>query len=213
MHRRAVIAAVAVAVLGTAGGIAYADSSGGGTIKACAKTNSGDLRLDTGGGCLPSEQAVQWNQVGPQGPPGFTHTDERYYSSFSNGSPGLPVTVGTSISTATPVVTSHLSAGNYVVQAQVTAANHDGVGFFSCLLLNQSQTLGFAQAAVGNTAAFAKVQTITMTGAISLAQDADVNLSCLSVPEGDSPTGSPLVVVADIVTTKVDTATITEETH
>jgi hypothetical protein len=57
------------------------------------------------------------------------------------------------------------------------------------------------------------VQTITMTGAISLTQDADIDLSCGSAPEGDSPTGCPLMVVADIVSTEVDTASITQETH
>jgi len=35
-----------------------------------AQRATGQLRLDTGGGCLPSEQAVQWNQTGPPGPPG-----------------------------------------------------------------------------------------------------------------------------------------------
>ena len=57
------------------------------------------------------------------------------------------------------------------------------------------------------------MQTITMTGAISLRQDADIDLSCGSAPEGDSPTGSPLVVVADIGSTEVDTASITQEAH
>jgi hypothetical protein len=44
-----------------AGGIAYAANNGTGSsvLNACAKTDNGQLRLDTGGGCLPSEQAVQ----------------------------------------------------------------------------------------------------------------------------------------------------------
>jgi hypothetical protein len=52
-----------LAVLALAGGIAYAASSGTGSVfNACAKTDNGQLRLDTGGGCLPSEQAVQLAQ-------------------------------------------------------------------------------------------------------------------------------------------------------
>lgn len=52
--------AAGLAVLALAGGIAYAASSGTGSVyNACAKTDNGQLRLDTGGGCLPSEQAVQ----------------------------------------------------------------------------------------------------------------------------------------------------------
>jgi hypothetical protein len=49
---------------------AYAAARDGGTINACARTVGGQLRLDTGGGCLPSETALQWNLTGPPGPPG-----------------------------------------------------------------------------------------------------------------------------------------------
>jgi hypothetical protein len=49
-----------LAVLALAGGIAFAANSGTESVaNACAKTDGGQLRLDTGGGCLPSEQAVQ----------------------------------------------------------------------------------------------------------------------------------------------------------
>jgi hypothetical protein len=56
-----------VAAIALAGGIAYAGSTGGGasTVNACAKTEGGQLRLDTGDGCLPSEQAVQLGQGSP----------------------------------------------------------------------------------------------------------------------------------------------------
>jgi hypothetical protein len=52
---------VGLALLALAGGIAYAASSDAASvINACAKTDNGQLRLDTGSGCLPSEQAVQF---------------------------------------------------------------------------------------------------------------------------------------------------------
>jgi hypothetical protein len=51
-------------------------------IHACAKSNNGQLRLDTGSGCLPSEQAVQWNQTGPPGPSGNTDSTVRHMSNF-----------------------------------------------------------------------------------------------------------------------------------
>jgi hypothetical protein len=52
-----------LASLALAGGIAYAASGDTGSIlNACAKTDNGQLRLDTGSGCLPSEQAVQLAQ-------------------------------------------------------------------------------------------------------------------------------------------------------
>jgi hypothetical protein len=74
---------VAAAALLLVGGIAYAAVNGGDTvIKACAAKATGQLRLDTGKGCLPNEQAVQWNQVGPQGPPGNTDVTVRHFSQF-----------------------------------------------------------------------------------------------------------------------------------
>jgi hypothetical protein len=55
---RLVIAA-AIAALALLGGIAYAAQMGGSnTVNACAKTEGGQLRLDRGSGCLPSEQSV-----------------------------------------------------------------------------------------------------------------------------------------------------------
>jgi hypothetical protein len=74
---------VAAAAFLLAGGIGYAAvRSGGPVIKACANKQTGQLRLDTGTGCLPSERAVQWNQVGPQGPPGNADVTVRHFSQF-----------------------------------------------------------------------------------------------------------------------------------
>jgi hypothetical protein len=61
-----------VAALAATGFGAYAAASGGDTINACAMKATGQLRLNTNGTCLPSEQAIQWNQTGPPGPPGQT---------------------------------------------------------------------------------------------------------------------------------------------
>ena len=82
MLRRLGLGVVAAALL-LAGGAGYAAVKGGGpVIKACAKKQAGQLRLDTGLGCLPSEHAVQWNQAGPQGPPGNTDVTVRHFSQF-----------------------------------------------------------------------------------------------------------------------------------
>jgi hypothetical protein len=75
------VGAIAGALAATGFG-AYAAASDGNTINACAKTSNGQLRLDTGGGCLPGEQAVQWNQTGPPGPPGNTDSTVRHISGF-----------------------------------------------------------------------------------------------------------------------------------
>ena len=59
-----------VGALAATGFGAYAAASGGNTINACAMKATGLLRVSPNGKCLPSEQALQWNQTGPPGPPG-----------------------------------------------------------------------------------------------------------------------------------------------
>ncbi len=59
-----------VGALAATGLAAYAAASGGNTINACANKATGMLRVSSNGTCLPSEQALQWNQTGPPGPPG-----------------------------------------------------------------------------------------------------------------------------------------------
>jgi hypothetical protein len=57
--------ALAAAALALAGGIAYAAAKGSpAVVTACAQNVNGQLRLDTGDGCQPSEHAVQWNEAG-----------------------------------------------------------------------------------------------------------------------------------------------------
>jgi hypothetical protein len=70
-RRRRVAGSLAVASV-LAAGIAYASIPGsGGVIHACFKSNNGQVRLvESAADCNPSEQAIQWNQIGPQGPAG-----------------------------------------------------------------------------------------------------------------------------------------------
>ncbi len=66
-------AGVVAAVLGTGGAIAMAAiPAADGTVNACFKNNSGDLRVVDvpGDSCKPNETAITWNQTGLQGPPG-----------------------------------------------------------------------------------------------------------------------------------------------
>ena len=70
-HRKlALLLGAFVAALAATGFGAYAAASGGNTINACAMKVTGQLRISPDGKCLPSEQAIQWNQTGPPGPPG-----------------------------------------------------------------------------------------------------------------------------------------------
>jgi len=74
-----------VGALAATGFGAYAAASGGNTINACATKANGQLRISPEGKCLPSEQAIQWNQTGPPGPPGppgNTDSTVRHISNF-----------------------------------------------------------------------------------------------------------------------------------
>jgi hypothetical protein len=53
-RRSTVLGVVVTAALAAAGGFAYAQATGDAVIKACAKTEHGQLRLDQGDGCLAS---------------------------------------------------------------------------------------------------------------------------------------------------------------
>ena len=65
---RVVVAAVALFAL--VGGVAYATIGGSanGVINGCYKSQNGQLRVvDPGTSCSSSEEAISWNQTGPQG--------------------------------------------------------------------------------------------------------------------------------------------------
>src|SRR5690349_120532 len=132
MHKRLLIAVAVLAAI-VAGGGAYAAATGNGTIKACAKSETGQLRLDTGTGCLPSETSLSWSP---------TRADERYFfGSLTNIEQGKPIVTGVWPDvkpSLTHVLTQHLAPGNYAVTTEIVATNYDGVGIVVCLLGNAS---------------------------------------------------------------------------
>ena len=211
-----------VVVFALAAGTAWASiPDSGGAIHGCYKTAGGKLRVidSASAGCGTDESSLSWNQTGPPGPPGPTRADERYYlaSTFADRSTWLPikaVTFSDVVSSTTRIVTAHLAAGNYTVAAQVIAENHDGVGYVVCFLHNGGQILGLSEAVVGTGGASAFAQTLGIDVGISLAQAADVELSCDSVPLGaPQVAGTPIVGLADIVATKVDTLNLSQDVH
>jgi hypothetical protein len=222
------LAAIAVAAtLAAVGSIAYAAATGDGVIHACAAKNVGSLRLDSGKGCLPAEEPIQWNAAGPQGPQGIqglqgvrgpagvTHADERFFvRSLADPSTWLPLEVGTWPDVRplmTHVLTLHLDPGNYAVTAEVIAANYTGVGVAVCLLGNPSVGSAIAQSSVGNQGGYGIQQTFQAQSVFPLPQGGDLELSCFSAPQGSDPVGNPLVGFADVIATQIDTFTSTQE--
>jgi hypothetical protein len=227
MNRRirgSVILAVVVAgALAAAGGFAYAQVSGDATIKACAKTDNGQLRLDPGSGCLPSEQALQWNQTGPQGlqglpgpqgPAGVTHAQERFFArSLANVGTWLPIVSGTWPDVRpflTHVLTMHVDKGNYAVTGEIVAENDGGHGVVVCLLGNSTVGFAVAQSAVGDAPGFALQQTFELQSIFPLDEAGDLELSCFNAPPNE-PAGNPRIGLADVVATKIDTVAVSQE--
>ena len=209
LRRGMLVALVVAAVAAAAGGLAYAQTTDGSTIKACARMTDGQLRLDTGGGCRSNEQAVEWPAAGPQ-------TQERFYRAANIGDSAtwLPLEVGLYPGvTPTEVVTTNVAAGDYEISAQVTVANRTGSGIVACFFLDGPTIRGFGQTAVGVDAGYSRQQTMTLAGALSLDHDATISLSCWSSPNPPLAAGAPGVEAADITTTSVGAATITQETH
>jgi hypothetical protein len=69
--RRVLIASGLCAALAAIGSIAWATTSAGNQIVACAKKSNGALRLvDAAKACKKTERAVIWSVTGPQGPRG-----------------------------------------------------------------------------------------------------------------------------------------------
>jgi hypothetical protein len=214
--RRGVLAALLVAVLAAAaGGTAYATSTGGsGTLAACAQTQTGALRLDTGTGCLASERPVQL------GTAAMTRADERFYvaPNLTDRSTFLELVNGTYpsvLSNLTHVVTAHVAAGDYAIAAQITVSNHSGDGSVQCLLLDAAgHTHGYASMSAGIDSGFNRDGTMTIDGALSLTTDTDISLACWNsfVVGYDNP-GAALVAAADITTKSVDAASVTQEVH
>src|SRR5437867_1540329 len=217
--RRGILAATVLALaVGAASALAYSAVTGDGVVNACAKSDNGQLRLDTGGGCLPSEQALYWNQTGPQGPPGPSGTsraDERFFArNLADTNSWLTIVSGVWPSVRpnlTHVLTMHLGPGNYAITAEVIAGNSAGTGVVVCLLGNSSVGFTVAQSGVGNAPGFSIQQTLEAQGIFSLPQAADLELSCFNAPPWNGSQGTPAIGFADVQATKVDTFTSTQE--
>ena len=205
MHKRLLIAVAVLAAI-AAGGGAYAAATGDGTIRACAKTETGQLRLDTGTGCLPSETSLAWSP---------TRADERYFfGSLTNIEQGKQIVTGVwpDVKPAmTRILTQHFAPGNYAVTMEIVATNYNGDGVVVCLLGNSSAGNEVGQSAVGNGPGFAVQQTFEAQTVFALPQGGDLELTCFNAPQGDQPAGTPRINLADVVATKVDSISSTQE--
>jgi hypothetical protein len=228
--------AASTAGLALAGGIAYAAiPDPGGVIHTCFKpsdaTKLGGTPLsvvdsESGATCKAGDTALTFNQQGPpgpqglqglpgpQGPPGVSHADERFFArSLANVDTWLPIVSGVWPDVRpflTHVLTLHLEKGNYAVTAEVIAENDSGHGIVVCLLGNSTVGFTVGQSGVGNAPGFALQQTFEEQSIFALESAGDLELSCFNAPPNE-PAGNPRIGFADVVATKLDTFTSTQE--
>jgi hypothetical protein len=202
--RRGMLAvAILAAVLGAAaGGIAYAETSGGSTptaYNACAKSVGGQLRLDNGTGCANSEQALRLG--------GPAHVDE--WAWFGGVDGGQPIVSGVWPDIRgheTTVLTFHLDKGQYLVSTELIAINNGGQGVVVCQTGNAHLGTSLAQAAVGNTAGFALQQTMQEQAVFDADAPQDLSVDCFNAPPND-PAGNPRINLVEVTATRIDSST------
>ena len=210
MRKRLLIGAAVAAALMLAGGIAYAQTTGDGTIKACAKSETGQLRLDTGNGCLPTESAVQWNQTGPQGPSGTSHVDE--WAWYKGPSGAIPIVSGVWPAIRdheTTVATFRLQPGQYLVTTEVIAVNNDGQGVVVCQTGNNNLGISLLQGAVGQGSGMAIQQTLSSQTVFVVPATQDLTVQCFNAPPNE-PSGNPFINLVDVLATKIDSSSFTD---
>jgi len=196
--RPAVVAVAIAAALLVAGGIAYAtipDSSG--VIHACYKVdpkgnldNNATLRLidpsttkpDTAS-CKNNEQALDWNQTGPQGQTGPTGatgatgptgpSDVYSVDGYGQGQKGIS---GIPTNPTDLATTPSLPAGSYFVQSEVEIENSSSVhSEYFCDLVDSSNTYQEARVTADPNTNWV---TIPVQAVVTLASSDAISLEC-----------------------------------
>src|SRR5215203_5789568 len=101
--------------------IAFASIPGpGGVINSCYHKNDGSLRIiDSTEQCKANEEALNFNQTGPQGPTGPSGTSQVY--SLKEPGPFILLNYTGFVS----VASKNVPAGAYVIDVKLTAVNGD----------------------------------------------------------------------------------------
>ncbi len=134
--------------------------SGSQVINACYQKEHGQLRIiGNGQSCLPSENAISWNQVGPMGPAGpqgpagpAGPTGPRgpsdAYDGYRNPYSTYPITGGTS--NPTTILSFQLPAGSFAITSKVNiSAPANGNGLVHCVTQTTSGWYDMGVASIG----------------------------------------------------------------
>ncbi len=135
------VAAATTAATGTgvAAGV-FGSPDANGIIHACVDTTNGDTRVVTSAAdCRTGEQALQWNQTGPQGPKGDTGAQGPAGPVGPQGPQGPKGDTGAEGPTgpqgpAGPAAIqyfAHVTASGVVSEGNATSASHLGTGVYT----------------------------------------------------------------------------------
>lgn len=116
MKRRIALIAAALLLLGIGASIAYASIPGpDGVIHGCYKTNNpaqgGVIVIDSAATCPSGFAPLNWNQMGPQGPPGLLGVE--YVEHVQSQGPAIPGAV-LGLSVSCPPGKSPIGGGGHV---------------------------------------------------------------------------------------------------
>lgn len=224
MKRKTVVALAALAALAGATSIALATIPGAnGVISGCYNKASGLLRVvdaEAGESCGAAEQAIQWNQTGPQGPPGPAGAPGTAVVGFrairTNQVPGGGVEItarGTGDfgfpaegETASTVLRLNLPAGKYLLTTRLGVEKNGGAGELVCYVrAGASFVTAFLRVALGTDAGASRMTTVAGDGFYDTeTAGPQAVLECVQAANVAAPTGpNPFVFYATITATSV----------
>jgi len=209
----AIIVAVALAAITVA--------QGSGIINACFKLQNGQLRLVSAAGqCLPSEQAISWNQEGVQGPQGpqgpqgaqgdpgpiGPRGPSDAFDVFVNpNGPAHPIT-GTNINNANVLLSIDLPAGNYAITSSTNliADPTGGSGRVRCYVQSYNGWWDLGIASIGPGPGETLEATLSATFTAQQPAAGPLTVRCWRESGVGAP---PLATLAESVAIKVATVT------
>ena len=214
-------ALVAVAV----GSIAWGAIPGGtGVITGCYNKTTGALRVvdaEAGASCTPAERPLEWNQTGPEGPPGAAGTvvvgvrairtsqtpaGEVAVTGRGTGAFGLPAAG----EEPTTVLSYQLPAGKYKLSTQVGVRKGSGSGELICYVRGSGPTVtAFLRAALGTGPGDSRTTTVGSDGFVNTDTfGTRATLVCLQDANATTTGADPVVFYATITATSVASVTL-----
>ena len=203
----AVVVAVALAAITVA--------QGSGVIDACFKVQNGQLRLVSAAGqCLPSEQAISWNQEGEQGPQGPQGPQGEQGEVGPRGpsdawdvfrQAAVAIT-GTTFNTANVLLEIDLPAGKFAItsKANISSAGSGG-GLVRCYTQSATGWFDMGIASIGPNAGETLEATLTTTFTATEAAPGALTLRCWRV---NGVGGPPQSTLAEAVAIEIANVTI-----